>query len=298
MNPDNNFTGQPAAAPQSGIPDDVVNELPMNNTSFGDVNPGGVQNPPTTIMPSEPAPATGPEPVDIYAQLPETDTTAPQPESDALAPPGPGLQPGADSAPTVPDPMPAPAVTMPEPTPPAPEPMPEPVPEPAPEPMPMTVDSTPPPPAPEPTPPPVPEPMPAPEPPAPEPVVTIPDPAPAPDPIPEPAQSPIANDNTPSFVPVASDDAMPGELGDIKRNALQELTPLVQHLKQEPAEQFKTLLDMIRASDNVDLIKPAYEAAHAITDEVERAKALLEIVKEVNYLSQNKGGHPPSDEEE
>jgi hypothetical protein len=74
---------------------------------------------------------------------------------------------------------------------------------------------------------------------------------------------------------------------DIKQQALQQLTPLVGHLEQSPEEKFRTTMMMIQASDNQDLIKTAYEAAQAITDEKTRAQALLDIVNEINYFTQH-----------
>jgi hypothetical protein len=43
---------------------------------------------------------------------------------------------------------------------------------------------------------------------------------------------------------------------------------------------------MIQASDNHNLIKVAYEAAQKISNEKERAQALLDIVNEINYFTQ------------
>ncbi len=43
---------------------------------------------------------------------------------------------------------------------------------------------------------------------------------------------------------------------------------------------------MIQASDNQALVKDAYSAAQAITDEKTRAQALLDIVNEINYFTQ------------
>lgn len=81
--------------------------------------------------------------------------------------------------------------------------------------------------------------------------------------------------------PVISDDLL-----SIKQQALQQLTPLVGHLEQSPEERFRTTMMMIQASDNKDLIKLAYEAAQAITDEKTRAQALLDVVNEINYFTQ------------
>lgn len=78
------------------------------------------------------------------------------------------------------------------------------------------------------------------------------------------------------------------ELLDIKRDALQQLTPLVGHLEQKPEEKFRTTMMMIQASDNSSLIKQAYDAAQAITDEKVRAQALLDVVNEINYFTQNR----------
>jgi hypothetical protein len=83
-------------------------------------------------------------------------------------------------------------------------------------------------------------------------------------------------------VPMASSD----DLLDIKQNALQELNPLVKHLDQTPEEKFKTTMMMIQASDDQSLIKIAYEEAKKITDEKARAQALLDVVNEINYFTQ------------
>jgi len=82
--------------------------------------------------------------------------------------------------------------------------------------------------------------------------------------------------------------AAPGtnDLLDIKHEALQALTPLVSQLNQTPEEQFRTTMMMIQASDNHNLIKVAYEAAQKISNEKERAQALLDIVNEINYFTQ------------
>lgn len=72
---------------------------------------------------------------------------------------------------------------------------------------------------------------------------------------------------------------------DIKQNALQSLTPLVSTLDLDPAEKFKTLMMMIQASDDHSLLHDAYETAQKISDEKERAQALLDVVNEINYFT-------------
>jgi hypothetical protein len=77
------------------------------------------------------------------------------------------------------------------------------------------------------------------------------------------------------------------DLLGIKQSALTLLTPLVGHLEQTPEEKFRTTMMMIQAADNKALIKDAYEAAQAITDEKTKAQALLDIVNEINYFTQH-----------
>ena len=74
---------------------------------------------------------------------------------------------------------------------------------------------------------------------------------------------------------------------DLKQQALQQLTPLVDHLEQNPEEKFRTTMMMIQAADNASLIKSAYDAALQIPDEKVRAQALLDIVNEINYFTHN-----------
>jgi hypothetical protein len=81
------------------------------------------------------------------------------------------------------------------------------------------------------------------------------------------------------------------DLLDIKQRALQQLSPLVDHLDQTPEEKFRTTMMMIQASDDQNLIKAAYEAAKQIDDEKAKAQALLDIVNEINYFThQNNSG--------
>lgn len=93
------------------------------------------------------------------------------------------------------------------------------------------------------------------------------------------------NDTTPA----ASDDkAAPNsnDLLDIKQQALQQLTPLVDHLDQSPKEEFRTTMMMIQATDNSELIQKAFAAAQKIEDDKERAQAFLDLINEINYFTQ------------
>ena len=95
------------------------------------------------------------------------------------------------------------------------------------------------------------------------------------------ASDSIPEDDSSAAVPAADDD-----LVEIKQQALQQLSPLVDHLDQTPEEKFHTTMMMIQASDDQNLIKTAYESAQQITDEKAKAQALLDIVNEINYFTQ------------
>ena len=92
-----------------------------------------------------------------------------------------------------------------------------------------------------------------------------------PDPSPAPASS----------ADVVVDPALEG----IKKDALSELRPLVDKLNVSSEEKFDTYLLLLRSTDDKSLIAPAHEAAKGITDEARRAQALLDVIKEIDYLS-------------
>ena len=99
---------------------------------------------------------------------------------------------------------------------------------------------------------------------------------------------PVTDDTTtPGPVQVDAASDLPNDLIDIKQQALSQLAPLVSHLDQSPEERFRTTMMMIQASDDQALVKDAYAAAQAITDEKIRAQALLDIVNEINYFTQH-----------
>jgi hypothetical protein len=76
------------------------------------------------------------------------------------------------------------------------------------------------------------------------------------------------------------------DLVKMKQQALQNLEPLIDKLEQTPEEKFRTTMMLIQASDNSDLLKDAYDSANAIKDEKARAQALLDVVNEINYFTQ------------
>ena len=106
--------------------------------------------------------------------------------------------------------------------------------------------------------------------------------------------APVPDESTPPAVVNNTDDVEPspapagGPLDSIKNDALNELRPLVDKLDLKSEEKFDTYLLLIRSTDDMNLIAPAHEAAKAIEDETRRAQALLDIIKEIDYLSHQK----------
>jgi hypothetical protein len=107
---------------------------------------------------------------------------------------------------------------------------------------------------------------------------------------------------TPAVTPPAFDGVAPApgaaaataasadpDLLELKQAALHELSPLVSHLEQSPEEKFRTTMMMIQASDDQSLLQAAFAAAKDIKDEKARAQALLDVVNEINYFTQQHG---------
>ena len=106
----------------------------------------------------------------------------------------------------------------------------------------------------------------------------LPDLPPAPEPEPVAQPKPAKTSNT--VVPAANSD-----LDSVKNEAIKELRPLVDKLNISAEEKFDTYLLLIRSTDDKTLIAPAHEAAKNIADESRRAQALLDVIKEIDFLS-------------
>ncbi len=110
---------------------------------------------------------------------------------------------------------------------------------------------------------------------------------PADEPVVEPAIPPMPEPTLPTpAAPVVSGS---GDLDSVKQEAINELRPLVDKLNIAPDEKFDTYLLLIRSTDDRSLVAPAHEAARAIPDETRRAQALLDIIKEIDFLNNPQG---------
>ena len=103
--------------------------------------------------------------------------------------------------------------------------------------------------------------------------------------VPAPAPAPAAevpSFNMPSLDTPAADAS---DLDGVKLEALKELRPLMDKVDLPAEEKFDTYLMLLRSTDDKTLIAPAHTAAQGIADEKRKAEALLEIIKEIDYLS-------------
>lgn len=99
------------------------------------------------------------------------------------------------------------------------------------------------------------------------------------------AVPPVAPIVIPEPDTAVADTSSSTDLDTIKNDALQELRPLIDRVDLPAEEKFDTYLLLIRSTDDSSLIGPAHEAAQNITDEKRKAEALLDIIKEIDYLS-------------
>lgn len=111
-------------------------------------------------------------------------------------------------------------------------------------------------------------------------------------PSPQPEVSPFAPAEPNQDSPAPAQDAgsepttSADDLLGLKQEALDHLTPLVDHLEQTPEERFRTTMMMIQSTDNQALLKDAFSAAKEISDDKVRAQALLDVINEINYFTQ------------
>lgn len=120
------------------------------------------------------------------------------------------------------------------------------------------------------------------------------------EPIPQPLSSepstqtisendvPFLNEALPPNEIQAEKSTSPDSLKQLKNSALRDLRPLVDKIGLRGEEKFEVLLLLIRSTDAQELVESAYQAAREIKDEQNRAKALLDIVKEADYFLNKK----------
>lgn len=102
----------------------------------------------------------------------------------------------------------------------------------------------------------------------------------------EPEVKPAPETPAPADEPTLSET--PPELMEVKKGALQELSPLLDELDQPADEKLNILMMTIQATDDQALLPQALETAKKIEDKKARAEAMLDIIQEINYFTKKK----------
>lgn len=71
---------------------------------------------------------------------------------------------------------------------------------------------------------------------------------------------------------------------EIKKAALRDLVPLLDKLNMDASQKFKIYQNIFIDLKDYSVLEPAYNAAREITDESERAKALLYLVESIDKM--------------
>ena len=94
------------------------------------------------------------------------------------------------------------------------------------------------------------------------------------------AAAPAINLETAAATPetVAEDS----KLEDVKKQMLQDLYPLMDKIKINPDQKFKVYKQMIESTGDKEMITAAYDTTKSLTDETERAEALLYLIEKAD----------------
>lgn len=122
--------------------------------------------------------------------------------------------------------------------------------------------------------------------PTPEAPTSAPAPAPiaAPAPAPEtPVLAPAPAPEVPTLNPEApvSDNL---NMHQVKEAALRDLVPLVSHLEMNPSQKFNLYRNIFEQLKDYTVLESAYRAATEITNDTERAEALLYLVESIDKM--------------
>ena len=84
---------------------------------------------------------------------------------------------------------------------------------------------------------------------------------------------------TPATPEAVAEDS---KLEDVKKQMLQDLYPLMDKIKINPDQKFKVYKQMIESTGDKEMITAAYDTAKSLTDETERAEALLYLIEKAD----------------
>ena len=95
------------------------------------------------------------------------------------------------------------------------------------------------------------------------------------------AAAPVINleTATPATPEAVTEDS---KLEDVKKQMLQDLYPLMDKIKINPDQKFKVYKQMIESTGDKEMITAAYDTAKSLSDETERAEALLYLIEKAD----------------
>lgn len=100
-----------------------------------------------------------------------------------------------------------------------------------------------------------------------------------------PVAEPIVAPETPApTVETAPAQANLGSMHQVREAALRDLVPIMDKVSLSPSQKFRIYRDMFENLRDYTVLEPAYRAATEITDEHERAEALLYLVESIDKM--------------
>ena len=95
---------------------------------------------------------------------------------------------------------------------------------------------------------------------------------------------PLPNIGNPKVEECAAESKQDASLNDVKKKALDDLKGLIDKIELPAENRFEIYKELIENNGDKSCIGKAYEAAQAIKDENERAKALIFVVDSINKM--------------
>ena len=94
----------------------------------------------------------------------------------------------------------------------------------------------------------------------------------------------VNSDITPEVTAIEDSNAevKDAQFEEVKKQMLQDLYPLMDKIKMQPEQKFKVYKQMIESTGSKDMITSAYEAVKEISNEQEKAEALLFLVEKAD----------------
>lgn len=100
------------------------------------------------------------------------------------------------------------------------------------------------------------------------------------------SDSPSTPEPKPETPEAPAEESAPQNLNtsEIKKAALRDLVPLLDHIDIDNSQKFQIYRDIFEDLRDYTVLEPAYQAAHDISDDTERAKALLYLIESIDKM--------------